>query len=89
VDIGDRQRGRTRAANILGAPPERDAIAAAIARALDPAFRASLAGMESPYGDGRVSERVLAVLAGAPLGELRAKRFYDLPDGPWREGLDL
>jgi len=89
VDIGDRQRGRTRAANILGAPPERDAIAAAIARALDPAFRASLAGMESPYGDGRVSERVLAVLAQAPLGELRAKRFYDLPDGPWREELDL
>lgn len=85
VDVGDRQRGRTRAANIRNVPPERDAIAAAIAAALEPAFRASLADMESPYGDGRVSERVLAVLAEAPLGELRAKRFFDLPDGPWRD----
>jgi UDP-N-acetylglucosamine 2-epimerase len=85
VDVGDRQRGRTRAANIRNVPPEREAIAAAIAAALEPAFRASLAGMESPYGDGRVSERVLAVLAEAPLGELRAKRFFDLPDGPWRD----
>jgi UDP-hydrolysing UDP-N-acetyl-D-glucosamine 2-epimerase len=85
VDVGDRQRGRTRAPNIRNVPPERAAIAAAIAAALDPAFRESLTDMESPYGDGRVSERVLAVLAEAPLGELRAKRFFDLPDGPWRE----
>jgi len=69
VDVGLRQRGRERARNVLDAAPERDAILAAVARALDPAFRASLEGLENPYGDGHASERIVRLLAEAPLGE--------------------
>jgi UDP-hydrolysing UDP-N-acetyl-D-glucosamine 2-epimerase len=90
VDVGERQRGRIHPDNVLSVPAQRGEIARALRRALDPAFRESLHAMEQPYGDGRVSHRVLAVLAAAPPREpLRHKRFLDLPDGPWREQLDL
>jgi UDP-N-acetylglucosamine 2-epimerase len=85
VNVGDRQHGRTMARNIATVAAERDAIAGALRRALRPEARRQLRGMQSPYGDGRVSERLLAVLAALPPGPvLRRKRFVDLPDGPWR-----
>jgi len=42
VNIGDRQQGRLRAGNVLDVPADASAIAAALTRALDPAFRATL-----------------------------------------------
>lgn len=88
VNVGDRQRGRIHPANVLSAPPERAAVANTLRQALDPAFRASLADMENPYGDGQVSRRILEVLAAAPSGErLRRKHFFDLPDSRWRSEL--
>ena len=85
VNVGDRQRGRTMAANIVTVPAQREAVAAALRGALEPQARAALADMRSPYGDGHVSARVLEVLAALPpAAQLRRKRFVDLPDGPWR-----
>jgi UDP-N-acetylglucosamine 2-epimerase (non-hydrolysing)/GDP/UDP-N,N'-diacetylbacillosamine 2-epimerase (hydrolysing) len=69
VDIGMRQRGRERGRNVLSVEPEKDAILTALATARSESFRNSLRGMENPYGDGRSSERIAAVLAGVPLGE--------------------
>jgi UDP-hydrolysing UDP-N-acetyl-D-glucosamine 2-epimerase len=80
VNIGDRQRGRLRAANVIDCVPERDAIAVAVARAVTPAFRAGLLGLRNPYGDGGAAERIVAGLRSVVLdGELIEKRFYDLP----------
>lgn len=61
VDVGPRQGGRERCANVVhldreSAPGVRDAVAAA--RRLD------LSGLVHPYGDGRAGERIAAVLAG-------------------------
>jgi UDP-hydrolysing UDP-N-acetyl-D-glucosamine 2-epimerase len=89
VNVGDRQRGRVTAANVVSCPPRQHVVAAALRRTLDPAFRASLAGLENPYDHGDVAQRVLAVLAATPLGELRDKRFFDLADTPWRARLGL
>lgn len=86
VNIGDRQRGRLRAANVIDAKPETLAVAAALRRALDPAFRASLAQLQSPFGDGHTSEKVIEVLAAFDK-DVRQKRFFDLPDRPWRATL--
>jgi UDP-hydrolysing UDP-N-acetyl-D-glucosamine 2-epimerase len=69
VNVGMRQRGRERARNVLDAEPTADDVLAKIATALDPAFRASLEGMENPYGDGRAGERIAEILATSPLGE--------------------
>ena len=69
VNVGMRQQGRERARNILDAAPERADILAKIAIARSKHFRASLEGMENPYGDGHASEKIVEVLASVPLGE--------------------
>jgi UDP-hydrolysing UDP-N-acetyl-D-glucosamine 2-epimerase len=69
VDVGIRQRGRERGRNVLTAEPTVESILEQIGIARNEEFRRSLAGMENPYGDGRASERIVAVLASIPLGE--------------------
>lgn len=79
VNVGDRQRGRVRAANVIDVGPGRDEIAAGIRRALSPEFRAGLAGLQNPYGDGHAAPRIVKVLADVTLGtRLITKRFVDL-----------
>lgn len=69
VNVGTRQRGRERGANVLDAECERGAIRAAAERALDPAFRKALAeSCENPYlGDGHVAERIVEILRSVPI----------------------
>jgi len=69
VNVGIRQRGRERAANVLDADADAPAILDRIATALNPDFRRSLRGMQNPYGDGHAAERIAAILASVPLGE--------------------
>ena len=82
VNIGDRQRGRIRAKNIIDVPRSKDAIQAGIRRALSSRFRTSLRGMRNPYDrfhDGRVSERIKNVLRDVDLqGDFLKKEFNDL-----------
>ncbi|MBT8136220.1 MAG: UDP-N-acetylglucosamine 2-epimerase (hydrolyzing) [Gammaproteobacteria bacterium] len=66
VNIGIRQQGRLRAANVIDTPADTAAILAAVARADSEAFRAGLAQMENPYGDGCAGERIAQILADAP-----------------------
>jgi len=69
VNVGRRQEGRERAANVLDVPPEQDAIVAAARRALSREFRSSVKGVENPYGDGCAAERIVRILAEAPAPE--------------------
>jgi UDP-hydrolysing UDP-N-acetyl-D-glucosamine 2-epimerase len=79
VDVGIRQRGRLRAANVIAAEGDVASIRAAIERALDPSFRQTLVGLANPYGDGHASDRIAEVVATAPLDErLLLKPFHDL-----------
>jgi UDP-N-acetylglucosamine 2-epimerase (non-hydrolysing)/GDP/UDP-N,N'-diacetylbacillosamine 2-epimerase (hydrolysing) len=66
VNIGLRQKGREQPRNVIDAAPTSDAISSAITRALSEAFRASLIGMENPYGCGEASEKMIEVLTTAP-----------------------
>jgi UDP-N-acetylglucosamine 2-epimerase (non-hydrolysing)/GDP/UDP-N,N'-diacetylbacillosamine 2-epimerase (hydrolysing) len=70
VNIGHRQHGRTRAANIIDVAADAGAIRNAIVAALDPEFRSSLAGLVNPYGDGSAGEKIAEVLAAAPGREI-------------------
>jgi UDP-hydrolysing UDP-N-acetyl-D-glucosamine 2-epimerase len=58
VNIGERQKGRMRAASVIDCPGEPDAILQALRHALTLDCR----DIKSPYGDGRASERIVAVL---------------------------
>src|SRR5262249_49709439 len=62
VNIGDRQMGRMRTPNIIDVPESLRAIENGIQRALSPAFRNSIAEMESPYGTGDSSRKILDIL---------------------------
>jgi UDP-hydrolysing UDP-N-acetyl-D-glucosamine 2-epimerase len=78
VNIGDRQKGRLRAASVIDCPGERTAIRAAI----DTALARDCTGVVNPYGDGHASERIVAVLKA--LDEPRSlvrKRFFDIAVG--------
>jgi UDP-hydrolysing UDP-N-acetyl-D-glucosamine 2-epimerase len=80
VNIGNRQRGRLRAANVIDCNPTADSIRAAIARATASEFRLALGALVNPYGDGRAAARIVKVLRTVPLnGELVKKTFFDLP----------
>ena len=79
VNVGMRQQGRERARNILDAPAETAAILAAIQRALSPAFRAGLAGMANPYGDGTAAATIARVLTTVPLEGLLVKQPAPVP----------
>jgi len=80
VNIGDRQQGRLRAANVIDVACSRTAVLKGIQRAISPRFRASLRGMRNPYDrfhDGRTSERIKDVLKHVCLSEsLLKKAFY-------------
>lgn len=79
VNIGMRQQGRERAANVLDALPEKNAILRAVARAMVAEFRKPLEGMRNPYGDGHASEKIVKVLTSVPLGrELLIKKHASL-----------
>jgi UDP-N-acetylglucosamine 2-epimerase (non-hydrolysing)/GDP/UDP-N,N'-diacetylbacillosamine 2-epimerase (hydrolysing) len=80
VNVGMRQQGRERARNLIDAPADAGAILAALDRALSPGFRASLAGMSNPYGDGTAARTIAAVLASVPLEQLLIKRPAPLPE---------
>jgi GDP/UDP-N,N'-diacetylbacillosamine 2-epimerase (hydrolysing) len=62
VNVGARQAGRLRAANVVDVDPERDEILAGLEAVLAPGFRAGLRGLANPYGDGRAAERIARVL---------------------------
>jgi len=77
VNIGSRQDGRLKAASVADCAEDQAAIAAALARVLDPAFRTALPAELSLYGMGDASRRIKQVLAEVPLDGLLVKRFHD------------
>lgn len=80
VNIGNRQKGRTRGQNVLDTDNSRQGIREGLRKALDPSFRASLAGTRNPYqGEAPASEVILRRLRDQPLQALVPKTFADLP----------
>lgn len=81
VNVGTRQDGRVRAANVIDTEPEYAAICDAIQYAQSAKFAASLHDLVNPYGDGQSAKRIAEILATTPITpQLLAKRFYDQPD---------
>lgn len=79
VNIGDRQRGRAKAASVIDCEPNKVAIKASIYKALSESFRANAATVENPYGNGGASEKIIRILETTQFDALLKKSFYDLP----------
>jgi UDP-hydrolysing UDP-N-acetyl-D-glucosamine 2-epimerase len=63
VNVGDRQAGRRREANVLDVPADSAAVIGALTRALDPSFRGGIPRPDPATIDGRAGERVARIIA--------------------------
>jgi len=79
INIGDRQRGRLRAASVIDCEPDQDSIRKALKLLYSPEFQAQLSAVENPYGNGGASGAIVRRLESQSLDNLLKKRFYDLP----------
>ncbi|MFC1753804.1 UDP-N-acetylglucosamine 2-epimerase, partial [Thermoproteota archaeon] len=62
VNIGERQKGRQRACNIIDVPAEKDRIIKGIEKSMSSGFKKSLKNCKSPYGDGKAGQRIVDFL---------------------------
>jgi UDP-N-acetylglucosamine 2-epimerase (non-hydrolysing)/GDP/UDP-N,N'-diacetylbacillosamine 2-epimerase (hydrolysing) len=83
VNIGDRQRGRVRASNVIDIPDCREnLIKEAIRNGLSNDFRKSLKGLKNPYGEGDTSAKIIAKLKTVAIGQnLIKKKFHEIQEG--------
>jgi len=78
INIGDRQKGRVRAASVIDCEPTEGSIIAAIRRLYSSEFQNALRDVVNPYGDGYAAERIVAVLENADVQDVK-KEFYRIP----------
>lgn len=79
VNIGNRQMGRERAKNVIDVPNDKVEIEKALRKALfDKEFRAFVATIKNPYGEGDSAEKIVNILKTVPLGtDIIQKKFYE------------
>jgi len=82
VNIGDRQKGRIKAANVIDVTCSPHDILNGIATACSPSFREKLAGMKNPYDafeEGGTSRRIKDILKDIDISDKTLKKeFQDL-----------
>lgn len=80
VNIGTRQRGRVRTANVIDVGYSREEIAHGINTALQPSFRKSLGNLINPYGTGTAAEKIVERLKMVVLKDenILVKKFHNI-----------
>jgi len=79
VNVGDRQKGRRLAANVISVPPTAHAVEQALTRALTAQFRKKARSRVAPFGDGKAGERIVSILREWRPPRPPRKRFFELP----------
>ena len=78
VNIGNRQRGRVRAANVIDVGHARKEVLRGILEAVSLGFRARLKDLVNPYGQGEAADKIVRVLKSTAINDqLLMKRFSD------------
>lgn len=79
INIGNRQMGRERAANVIDVPNDQVLIEQAIEKALfDEDFRHFVRGIENPYGTGNSAETIVNLLKTIDLEKVSIQKvFYE------------
>lgn len=80
VNIGDRQKGRIRAKNVIDVKKcKKELILKAIKKATSPEFKESLTKLKNPYGEGNASRKIVNKLKNLCITEnLIKKQFFKL-----------
>lgn len=79
INIGDRQKGRICAKSVISCRPEKHAIMGSINKARSQQFLNEIANQANPYGDGKTSAKIAAVIKDfLDNGKINLKKsFYD------------
>lgn len=86
VNIGERQKGRLRAASVIDCAPLRGDILAAVEKLYTPAFQATLEAVRNPYGEGGASKIIVETIKKIDTRSIQKKGFHDLPSSTDAEG---
>jgi GDP/UDP-N,N'-diacetylbacillosamine 2-epimerase (hydrolysing) len=79
INIGDRQKGRLKAASVIDCEPVLNSISNAIQHMFSQQFQDKLSSVESPYGNGGASDSIVKILENCSLNDILKKRFHDIP----------
>ena len=79
VNIGDRQRGRIKADNVISCEAVQNDIEKALERLFSDDFRKKLERVINPYGNGGTAKKIVRVINDYSLEGIIKKSFYDLP----------
>jgi GDP/UDP-N,N'-diacetylbacillosamine 2-epimerase (hydrolysing) len=80
INIGDRQKGRIMAKNIICCKPEKDEIIRSMKQAMAPSFKKTAEDVINPYGNGDTSAKIIATIKEHLNGnKIKLKKeFYDV-----------
>lgn len=78
VNIGDRQKGRLKASNVIDCESLKSDIRKAFEKVYSQGFKDSLKNIKNPYGDGCASEKIIQEIKKVELNHILKKSFYDL-----------
>ncbi len=79
INIGDRQRGRLKAGNVIDCPSEKSAILASLNKAFSAKFKRICSNLKNPYGDGRTAKRIVRIIERKQkvITDMK-KKFFDI-----------
>ncbi|MCK7630247.1 UDP-N-acetylglucosamine 2-epimerase [Shewanella putrefaciens] len=80
INLGNRQKGRVRAASTLDVAVDTEQLVAAFQTIDTTEFKTLLRDVVNPYGQGNSSHLVVDVLKQVDLASLKTKHFYDIPN---------
>ena len=78
VNIGDRQKGRIRAASVIDCSADTESITAVLETLFSAHFREGLQTVTNPFGDGHAASRIAGILRTFPLEHIVRKTFFDI-----------
>ena len=79
INIGERQRGRIKAASVIDCMPQQESIASAIETLYSQVFQTRLELLTNPYEMTGTSESIVQALRMCETNTLLKKNFYNLP----------
>lgn len=78
IDIGDRQRGRIKAASVISCTPDYASVKEAFQKAFAADLNNSLKDIRNPYGEKNASKEIIRILKETGTENLLKKKFFDL-----------
>jgi len=78
INIGDRQKGRVKAASVIDCNPTKESILIAATKLYSDEFQSKLKNITNPYGKGGAAKRIKEVIRERDQSGILKKKFFDI-----------